>query len=156
MKIGLSQPVLILFAILFAVCNGCISPPHSAYRPIHQFAESGDAVAVAQDLATNSSDLNLPDDAGLTPLHLAAAHCRTNVVMLLLDKGAKVNARAVGGATPLHLAAQEGCSDAVVILLEKGAKVNARDDNGNTPLKRAELWHKEATAQIIREHGGTE
>ena len=156
MKIRFNIPTLVLSATLIAFGNGCLPPPHSSYRPIHQFAETGDAVAVAQDLATNSGDLNLPDDAGLTPLHLAANHCHTNVVMLLLNQGAKVNARAAGGATPLHLAAQEGCADAVTMLLAKGAKINARDDQGYTPLKRAELWHQDAVAQIIREHGGTE
>jgi ankyrin repeat protein len=54
------------------------------------------------------------------------------------------------------LAAQEGCADVVNLLLIKGAKVNVRDDQGRTPLKRAELWHQDAVAQIIRQHGGTE
>jgi ankyrin repeat protein len=156
MKLNFNILVFVLAVALIAVANGCVSPPRSAYRPIHQFAEAGDAAAVAQDLATNSSDLDVPDDGGLTPLHLAAAHCRTNVVLLLLDEGAKVNARAKGGATPLHLAAQEGCVDVVTILLARGAKINARDDKGYTPLKRAELWHQDAAAQILRQHGGTE
>ncbi len=81
-------------------------------------------------LATNSHDLNLPDDAERTPLHLAATHCHTNVVVLLLDKGAKIDPRAEGGATPLHLAAQEGCVDVVNLLLAKGAKVNQSPPKG--------------------------
>jgi len=44
----------------------------------------------------------------------------------------------------------------VIMLLAKGAKINARDDKGYTPLKRAELWHQDAAAEIIRQHGGTE
>src|SRR5258707_13770128 len=98
----------LLALALVGSCHGCFlnSPPRSAYRPIHQHAKAGDVVAVAADSATNSSDLNLPDDGGMTPLHLAAAHCHTNVIVLLLDKGAAVNAKGMGGATPLHLAAQ--------------------------------------------------
>jgi ankyrin repeat protein len=147
--------LILIFAVL---CEGCflIPPARSAYRPIHQYAEAGDAAQVAADLATNSSDLNLPDDAGLTPLHLAAAHCHTNVIALLLKKGASVNKKGRGGATPLHLAAQEGCVDAVTLLLAGRAKINARDDAGRTPLKRAEEWHQDAVVQLLRQHGGAE
>lgn len=159
MKAKFYMPIrmTVLATALVIVCAGCFSSnQHSAYRPIHGYARDGDMAHVNEDLAQNPSDLNLPDDAGLTPLHLAASYCHTNVVLLLLDKGAKVNCTAKDGATPLHLAAQEGCVDAVNLLLTKGAKVNARDDQGRTPLKRAELWHQEAAAQIIRQHDGIE
>jgi len=144
-------------AVFAFACEGCVLfHKHSAYRPIHQYAIAGDAAGVAGELAKNSGDLNLPDDAGLTPLHLAALHCHTNVVALLLAKGAKVNPKGKDDATPLHLAAQEGCTDAVTMLLAKGANVNARDDQGRTPLKRAELWHRDAIAELLRQHGATE
>jgi len=148
----------ILTVALAIACTGCflIPPSHSTYRPIHEYAAAGNVAAVTQDLATNSYDLNLPDDAGRTPLHLAATHCRTDVILLLLNKGARINAKANGGATPLHLAAQGGCVDAVNLLLAKGAKVNARDDQGRTPLVRAEQWHQDAIVEILRQRGGTE
>lgn len=153
------QPVLLISVLsLFITCPGCflISAPRSSYRPIHQYAQAGDIRNLVADLATNASDLNVRDDAGLTPLHLAAAHCHTNVVGLLLDRGARLNPTAKRGATPLHLAAQEGCADAVAMLLLKGAKVNPRDDQERTPLKRAEEWHQDAVAKLLREHGGSE
>jgi len=160
MKIKFHTPIrtAILTVALAIACAGCFLIPlsHSSYRPIHEFAASGNVAAVAQDLATNSCDLNLPDDAGRTPLHLAATHCRTDVVLLLLNKGARVDAKAVGGATPLHLAAQGGCADVVNLLLAKGAKVNARDDQKRTPLDRAVEWHQDAVVQLLRQHGGTE
>jgi ankyrin repeat protein len=145
-----------LTAALAVACAGCflIPPSHSSYRPIHEYAADGNVTAVAQDIATNSHDLNLPDDAGRTPLHLAATHCHTNVVALLLDKGAKIDPRAAGGTTPLHLAAQGGCVEVVNLLLAKGAKVNARDDQNRTPLDRAMQWHQDAVAELIRQHGG--
>jgi ankyrin repeat protein len=148
----------ILTLILAVICDGCflIPPPRSEHRPIHQYAESGDLAAVATDLATNSTDLNLPDDGGLTPLHLAASHCHTNVMAFLLNRGAAVNRKAQGGTTPLHLAAQEGCLDGVNLLLEKGAKINVRDSKGRTPLKRAEEWQQIDIVQFLRERGGQE
>jgi ankyrin repeat protein len=96
----------------------------------------------------------MKDDAGRTPLDLAVIHCHTNVVMLLLDNGAAINLKAAGGATPLHLAAQGTCPDMVALLLAKGAKVNARDDKRKTPLDRALEWHRDAIAELLRQHGG--
>jgi ankyrin repeat protein len=137
--------------------SGCWpAHPHSAYRTIHQCAIDGNAACVAAELEKSPDELNLPEDGGLTPLHLAAENCHTNVVLLLLGKGAKINITATDKATPLHLAAQEGCLDVVNLLITKGANVNAHDNQGRTPLKRAELWHQDAAAQIIRQHGGTE
>jgi ankyrin repeat protein len=156
-KLQLSVKAATLAVALALVCDACVLfHKHSSYRPIHEYAKAGDVVHVDEELSKNPGDLNLPDDAGLTPLHLAALHCHTNVVMLLLDKGANVNRKATDDATPLHLAAQEGCGDAVKVLLAKGAKVNARDDEGRTPLKRAEQWHKDAVAELLRQHGGIE
>ena len=83
-------------------------------------------------------------------------HCRIDAAKLLLDKGAKIDAKAAGGTTALHLAAQSGCLDLVNLLLSKGAKVNARDDQGRTPLDRAMLWHRDEVVQLLRAHGGTE
>lgn len=146
-----------LAAALPLLCSGCILfHKHSAYRHIHEYAKTGDVAAVAADLAEYPGDLNLPDDAGLTPLHLAALHCHTNVMALLLSKGADINRKAKDEITPLHVAAQEGCADAVSLMLEKGAEINARDSQGRTPLKRAELWHQNAVAELLRQHGGTE
>jgi ankyrin repeat protein len=148
---------ILLTTVLMAIGTGCFhSPQHSAYREIHASARDGDVGQVAGDLAQNPGDLNLSDDAGLTPLHLAASACHTNVVALLLDKGAKIDCPAKDNATPLHLAAQEGCTDAVNLLLAKGANVNARDDQKRTPLVRAEQWHQDAMVQLLRQHGGTE
>ena len=141
---------------LVLTCQACflIPAPRSQYRPIHQYAKQGDVALVSAYLATNAAGLNLPDDAGLTPLHLAALHCRTNVTAFLLEKGAAINRQGQGGATPLHLAAQEGCVAGVLLLLDRGAKINPRDDAKRTPLKRAEERHQEAVAEILRQHGG--
>jgi ankyrin repeat protein len=152
-----SLATLLLTTVLAVAGAGCFhAPQHSAYREIHASARDGDVAQVAGDLAQNPGDLNLPDDAGLTPLHLAASACHTNVVALLLDQGAQIDRPAKDGATPLHLAAQEGCADAVNLLLVRGADVNARDDQKRTPLVRAEQWHQDAMVPLLRQHGGSE
>jgi len=156
-KFPIKLQIVIMAAAFGLMTSGCWSAhPHSAYRAIHQFAINGDAVGVAAELAQHPDELNLPEDHELTPLHLAAENCHTNVVVLLLDKGANINVTADDKATPLHLAAQEGCTDVVTVLLERSAKINLRDDQKRTPLVRAGQWHQDAIVQLLRQHGGTE
>jgi ankyrin repeat protein len=152
----LMRTVTLVAASSIALSGCVLFHKDTSYGHIHEYVLAGDADAVAKDLSEHPNDLNLPDDAGLTPLHLAAAHCQTNVIAVLLAKGAKINAKAKDDATPLHLAAQEGCTAAVAMLFAHNAKVNARDAQGRTPLKRAEEWRQNDIAEILRQHGGVE
>lgn len=85
---------------------------------------------------------------GDTPLHLAAAGYRTEIVELLLAAGADPNARTNHRHSgPLHYAADGYVSGPVwdpkrqvktlQCLVKAGAEVNAPDKNGATPLHRA-------------------
>ena len=65
---------------------------------------------------------------------LAAGNGQTDVVKLLLERGADPNMTDGWNNTPLHNAVQMWDIDSVEILLEKGADLNIRDQNGNTPL----------------------
>lgn len=60
---------------------------------------------------------------GWTPLHLAVAECRTDVVRVLVEAGADLDARTEDARSPLHLALE--CSADLVLLLRKaGAPVD--------------------------------
>jgi len=71
---------------------------------------------------------------GGTPLMYAALARNTEVIKLLLGKGADVNARHNRNGTALMLAAQMGDPGTTRLLLEKGAEVNVRDEYGYTAL----------------------
>ena len=64
-----------------------------------------------------------------TPLHLAAQGGKEQVVRLLLEKGADIEARDRTQQTPLHYAAYSGSEKLVRLLLEKGADIEARSKN---------------------------
>ena len=68
---------------------------------------------------------------------MAAEKGHTNIVRLLLTKGADVNAKKYFDQTALMEAAENGHADIVRILLDKGADVNVKDWYGYTAISRA-------------------
>ncbi len=81
------------------------------------------------------------------------------VVELLIDKGADVNAKGKYGGTPLHSAAFFGQTEIVELLIAKGADLNAKIESagilkGYTPLDVAEEFNLPVLADLLRKHGG--
>ena len=60
-----------------------------------------------------------------------------DVMRILIDKGADVNAKNKNGATALILAADKGNAEIVSFLIDKGADVNAKDGNGTALMLAA-------------------
>ncbi|KAL6644757.1 hypothetical protein ACP70R_016365 [Stipagrostis hirtigluma subsp. patula] len=85
--------------------------------------------------------VNVRDDTGAMPLHLAARQGWRRCVHVLLENGAIVSASsgAFGfpGSTPLHLAARGGNLDCVRQLLSWGADRLQRDSVGRIPYEVA-------------------
>jgi len=67
------------------------------------------------------------DQPGWTPLHYAAAAPGSKALVVLLARGARVDARSPNGTTPLMMAAQYGPEEAVAVLLKQGADVRLRN-----------------------------
>jgi ankyrin repeat protein len=151
-----SKTLPYLLAAALLVVSGCslAPPPPSDYRPIHQASLGCDAAGVTAILQTNPAAANLPDDSKRTPLHDAASRGCTNVIVILLHDGAKLEAKDQAGETPLHVAAQEGFIDAARLLIQAGAQVNAHDNDSHTPLKRAIDYEKPAMVEYLRSVGG--
>jgi len=78
--------------------------------------------------------LGPPGNINATPLMYAAFARNTEVIKLLLGKGADVNARDSGNGSALILAAAMGDPDTVKLLLEKGADAHVRNEYGYTAL----------------------
>lgn len=99
-------------------------------------AELNTVKAVAE-----KADLNMQDNLGQSPLHLALSKQKDDVFNFLLEKGADVN---VAGAreklrnqTVLYLAVTRGLEDLTQKLLEKGADPNIADSDGAVTLSES-------------------
>ncbi|XP_029176002.1 ankyrin repeat domain-containing protein 27-like isoform X2 [Nylanderia fulva] len=83
--------------------------------------------------------INSCNSLGETALHVASATGRDEMVQLLLDAGANVNAMTKSeGRTPLHLACLNDRVDAAKLLLNCGTcDLDVKDHNGDTSLHLA-------------------
>ncbi|MBI3928307.1 MAG: ankyrin repeat domain-containing protein [Armatimonadetes bacterium] len=90
---------------------------------------------VAAELIAQGVDVKATDEDGDTALHVLARRSdRSEVIKLLVSKGADVDAHGWEGFTPLHQAVIGDSSENVKVLLSCGADVNARNEHGQTPL----------------------
>lgn len=106
-------------------------------------AARGDVETVA-NLLTQGVDVHSCDSNHLTALHYAAMHARPNVIDVLLEHGANVDAYDTkGGFTPLHwtvIKSQSYTADAervdatILALARGGCDLNCGDFNNATPL----------------------
>lgn len=74
--------------------------------------------------------MNKQDQFVWTPLHHAAHAGHVEIIELLLEAGAAVDAPALNGGTPLMRAIQSSRPSCVDVLLKAGADVNAVNKTG--------------------------
>jgi uncharacterized protein len=99
----------------------------------------------------SSADANTAAADGTTALHWAVQRGDLGMVALLLERGAKPDARNRYGATPLRAASVQGDVAIVDALLKSGADPNAvRPESGDTPMMlAARAGHVEVVRALI-------
>jgi len=86
---------------------------------------------LAKLLVSRQADINHP---GWTPLHYAATGGHVEIVQLLLDESAYIDAESPNGSTPLMMAARYGNAKTVQLLLNEGADFEVKNQLGLTAL----------------------
>ncbi|XP_063428445.1 uncharacterized protein LOC134711636 isoform X2 [Mytilus trossulus] len=71
-------------------------------------------------------DINLPNQKGMAPLHIAASKGHLNFVRELLDRRADINSETTYGSSVLCEAAKQKQIDVVKLLLDRGAEISAK------------------------------
>ena len=102
------------------------------------------------------SDKNPANEAGYTPLHLAAIQGHLNICKLIIEHrevSDKNPSNRHNGRTPLHLAASNGKLE-ICKLMADNVMSDHEDVNGNTPLhEAARNGHWEVCKLIARNVG---
>ncbi len=116
--------------------------------PLMLAAIKGNLPAV-QALLARGADVNQP---GWAPLHYAASGGtpqHAQIVALLLEHSAYIDAASPNGSTPLMLAARYGSDAIVQLLLQEGADPTLKNQQGLTARDFALGAEREHTAALI-------
>lgn len=142
-------------AIILSLIVGLIALIISMFdkaTSINNAAAKGDFEKVTKILTDNPDLANARGIIfGWTPLMMASYYGRKNIAELLLEKGAKPNAKTIYGVTALHWTATAEIAE---LLINKGANVNAKDKDGKTPLAYMNKNKRLDLAYFLRQHGG--
>ncbi|NSX83876.1 hypothetical protein GOM44_06925, partial [Wolbachia endosymbiont of Atemnus politus] len=117
------------------------------------FAAKGPSLESIKFVLDQNLGLIVKDINGQSPLHIAAAHGRKNIVKLFVgEMGLCVDDVDNHGKTPLHIAAQNGHKDTVEILLKNKANTFTQDIAGLSPLYYAIRNNNVDVAKVLMEN----
>lgn len=108
-------------------------------------------IDVVRQLLALGARVNQP---GWTPLHYAASadtEHSMEIVRLLLEQHAYIDAESPNKSTPLMLAAQYGSQDMVALLLDAGADVQARNQLGLSAVDFARRSDRAFMVKILED-----
>lgn len=142
----LAQSVIgTLLSLLLVTPAGDTRLPDMAMR--------GDMTAV-QSLLKQNVNVNATQGDGRTALHWAAYRDDLEMARLLIQAGAKVQAKTrLGDLTPLLLAAKNGSAAMIGLLVKAGADVNITNANGTSPLMFAAASGKTDALSVLLDQG---
>lgn len=95
-------------------------------------------------LLQKGAEVNRP---GWTPLHYAAAIGNNDIVKLLLDKSAYIDAESPNKTTPIMMAARGGHIYTVKLLLDEGADATLKNELGMSAIDFAEKFNHKDIAE---------
>ncbi len=106
--------------------------------------------AVKALLDVKGINVELQDNAGRTPMHIAAQVGCVEAITLLLEAGAAIDPTDSKGMTPLHVAAIRERVESVQALVENGAAIEAMTKEGRTAFSLAASGRLYAASALLR------
>jgi ankyrin repeat protein len=127
--------------------------PRQGVPPLHAAVSTGRSGLVLALLRAGVSPETRVRETGETALHRAAREGQVEAARLLIDRGARIDARDKEGNTPLHLAVHKGQGKIVRLLLERTADPEVANKADATPLHVAAWLGRSRPAGLLLRHG---
>ena len=148
-----SKIIILLVILTFQSVSAQVGPSSiegSQYNGLHLAAYSGDAAALTQ-LINKDVDLEVRDSAGRTPIIVAAFASHENLVRLLAEAGADINALENQAYDVVTIAAVANDLPMLDIVLELGASSGniTSPYEGTALIAAAHLGHHEVVKRLI-------
>lgn len=102
---------------------------------------------LVKQLIARDADINKP---GWTALHYAASSGQVEIMKLLLDKYAFIDAQSPNGTTPLMMAAMYGSPDSVKLLLDEGADPLMKNQQNMTATDFATQGQRPDAVELLK------
>lgn len=122
-------PCLVACALVHTALAGAPS-----FDALVDLVNAGKVDDFRSTLKANPEAVHLRNQYNLPLIHRAAMTDKPDAVAVLLDAGAKLDARDNLKRTPLHVAAGWSTVEMVELLWQRGADPNATTERGDTPL----------------------
>jgi len=110
----------------YLVSNGAelnLQAKNTSYvTPLHG-AVSGNHFQIASFLLHKKAKVNVRQEHGRMPLHLASMLGNNNIVELLIEYGAHINVKTEDGKTPMTIATEKGFTETAEIIQSYGGKL---------------------------------
>ncbi|WP_375603618.1 ankyrin repeat domain-containing protein [Wolbachia endosymbiont of Anurida maritima] len=106
---------------------------------------------IIEKYLVDKKDVNVKNDKGNTPLHLAVEEGNLEAVKHLIEKGADLNAPDKHGWTPLYYAVYSGNIDVVRFLIDQGADYNITDNEGTPVYYAFQYGHVRIVKYFVEE-----
>lgn len=105
-------------------------------------------LSMVRQLLALQAEINQP---GWTALHYAATSGHLDIIKLLLEHHAYIDAESPNKTTPLMMASRSGKLDVLRLLIDEGADVTLKNALGLTAIDFAELAEQRENAAFLRE-----
>lgn len=112
-------------------------------------AEIGNVERIEESLE-NGISIETRNQAGSTPLIVAAYSNQPEAVEYLCKQGANVNAQNNNGVTALHHAAYHNLVEVAEVLLKYHPDKTIKDRYGNTPLDYAKMYDYDRMIELLK------
>ena len=146
LHVALQEPSLKVVTVLMDWDKTMVESRNAADESPLMLASLKGLLPVVVKLIQRGADVNKP---GWAPLHYAATRGHLEVMNVLLENHAYIDAASPNGSTPLMMAAMYGTPSAVKLLLEAGADPSLKNIQGLTAIDFAQRGKRIDSAEII-------